>query len=135
MIRLTLPLPPTANRYWRHVKGRVLLSKEAREYRDACQLAAVAQYGGELLDDRVRVRVDVYMDLRGDLDNRLKQLFDALEGTVLVNDRQVWDFRAVRHLDRERPRVEVEVGGLMETAPPATRSPDPESAARHDPTT
>jgi crossover junction endodeoxyribonuclease RusA len=115
VIRLTLPLPPTANTYWRHVGKRVLLSKEARRYRDACRLAAVAQYGGELIEDRVRVRADVYMDLRGDLANREKQLLDALEGAVIADDKQVWDLRLVRHLDRESPRVEVEISPIQES--------------------
>ena len=111
-IHLRLPLPPSANRYWRHVGKRVLLSREAREYRDACRLAAVAQHGDDLLSERVRVRADVYMDLRGDLANREKQLMDALEGAVIVDDAQVWDLRLVRHLDRESPRVEVTIESM-----------------------
>ena len=52
------------------------------------------------------------MDLSGDLMNREKQLVDALEGTVLTNDSQIWDMRMVRHLERESPRVEFTVGPL-----------------------
>lgn len=26
---ITLPLPPSANRYWRYTRGRVLVSREA----------------------------------------------------------------------------------------------------------
>lgn len=114
MIRLTLPLPPSANRYWRHVHGRVLLSKEAREYRTRCQLAAVAQHRGKPLECRVRVRADVYMSLRGDLANREKQLMDALEHTVIKDDAQVWDLRMVRHLDRKNPRVEMTIEPIEE---------------------
>ena len=106
-IELTLPLPPSANRYYRRVGNRTLLSADARKYRDACRLAAVAQYGGDLVEDRVRVRIDVYRDLRGDLMNHEKQLMDALEGAVIADDKQVWDCRLVRHLDRENPRVEI----------------------------
>lgn len=105
-VKLTLPLPPSSNRYWRHVGSRVLLSRQAREYRDRCRLVAVAQYGGELLSERVRVVADVYMSLRGDLDNRIKQLLDGLEGAVIENDRQVVDLHLRRHLDRENPRIE-----------------------------
>lgn len=105
-VELVLPLPPSSNRYYRHVGNRVLLSREARAYRDRCRLVAVAQYGGELLGGRVRVVADVYMSLRGDLDNRIKQLLDGLEGAVIENDRQVVDLHLRRHLDRENPRVE-----------------------------
>lgn len=116
-MRLILPLPPSANRYWRAVRGRVLLSKEAREYRKACSLAAVCQWNGAVLGDRVRVHADVFMaDLRGDLMNREKQLLDALNGAVLVDDSQVWDMRMVRHLDRVNPRVEVTIEPLEDAA-------------------
>lgn len=111
-VDLTLPLPPSSNRYWRHVGRKVLLSREAREYRDHCRLVAVAQYGGDLIAERVRVHAEVYRDLRGDLMNHEKQLLDALEGAVIVNDSQVWDMRMIRHLDRENPRVEVSIRTL-----------------------
>ena len=113
-IRLVLPLPPSANRYWRHVGSRVLLSKEARLYRNRCRLVAVAQYRGDPLECRVRVRADVYMNLRGDLGNREKQLMDALEHTVIKDDAQVWDLRLVRHLDRKNPRVELTIEPIEE---------------------
>jgi Holliday junction resolvase RusA-like endonuclease len=37
---------------------------------------------------------------------------DALEGTVIADDKQIWDMRMVRHLDRENPRVELTVEGF-----------------------
>ena len=61
---------------------------------------------------KVRVHADVFMDLRGDLMNREKQLLDAIQGTVIEDDNQVWDMRMVRHLDRENPRVEITVEAL-----------------------
>lgn len=112
-MRLTLPLPPSTNRYYRNVGGRMLLSKEAREYRAHCAFVAALQVRGGPLTGRVKIRADVYMDLRGDLTNREKQLLDALEGTVYENDRQVWDWRMVRHLDREDPRVEIEITEVL----------------------
>ena len=33
-ITLDLPWPPTANRYWRNVNGRMVLSRAGREYRE-----------------------------------------------------------------------------------------------------
>lgn len=115
MIQLTLPLPPSANRYWRVVRGRPILSKAAREYRKKCRLAAVAQHGGDPVAGRVRIKADVFMDLRGDLMNREKQLLDALQGAVIVDDAQVWDMRMVRHLDRASPRVELRLAEIGES--------------------
>lgn len=115
-MKLILPLPPSANRYYRNVRGRTLLSKEAREYRDACALAAAGQWRGGPISDPVRIEAHVYMTLRGDLMNREKQLLDALEGTAIVDDSQVWDMRMIRHLDRKNPRVEITIQPLSEAA-------------------
>lgn len=113
MIRLTLPLPPSANTYWRHVGSRVLLSAEAREYREAVSMLAMVAMGRtKPLEGRYRMEIDVYRDLRGDLDNHIKQVSDALEGTVFANDRDCWELVMRRHLDRERPRVEIVVAPL-----------------------
>lgn len=108
-MRLVLPLPPSANRYWRNVNGRTLLSKEARAYRERCAFVAAFQWKGAPFAGRVRVHADVFMSLRGDLDNRAKQILDALQGTAFADDASVWDLRLVRHLDRTNPRVEVVV--------------------------
>ena len=117
-MRLTLPLPPSANSYWRHVGNRVLLSKEARLYRGMCELAAVAQWKGAPLEGPVRIHADVYMaDKRGDLMNREKQLLDAIQGVVMLNDSQVVDMRMVRHLDKLRPRVELTVESVTQEKP------------------
>ena len=109
-MKITLPLPPSANAYWRHVGSRVLLSKSAREYRAACEFASAVQWKGVPLAGRVRIHADVFFgDLRGDLDNRAKQLLDGIRGRVYEDDKQVWDLRLVRHLDRDNPRVELTV--------------------------
>ena len=112
---MTLPLPPSANRYWRHVGSRVLLSKEAREYRQAVSMLAMGVMGRRKpVTGRYRLEIDVYRDLRGDLANHEKQLHDALEGTVMVNDRDCWELVMRRHLDRKNPRVEVMIEPIEE---------------------
>ena len=113
MIKLTLPLPPSSNRYWRSIVNngrlRVLKSKEAREFRERCGWIAKAQVKRKL-SGPVALSLMVYFpDRRGDLDNRTKQLFDALQGTVYENDSQVVHYEVTRKIDKENPRVEVEV--------------------------
>lgn len=108
-MRLTLPLPPSANAYWRAVRGRVLLSKVARQYRDTCALAAAAQWKGGPLEGRLSLHGEFYMDGRGDLDNRLKVLLDSLQGWAFHNDSQIWEIRAVRHHVKREHRVEVAI--------------------------
>lgn len=109
---LTLPYPPSANRYWRSVVpwGRftavVKLSEEARAYKEqvwwlAKQAGVRHPYGG-----RVEIEVQLYPkrpkdwasrarkapdtwddDVKSiDLDNALKVLVDAVKGLVIVDD-------------------------------------------------
>lgn len=119
MIRLTLPLPPSANMYWRAVnvggkRARVLLSKDARAYQN--EALAVAYRAGVKAypkGEAVRVRLVVHFpDRRGDLDNRVKPTLDALRGVAFQDDRQVWELEVIRETDPTAPRVEVEVTSL-----------------------
>jgi len=116
-MKLTLPFPPSANRYWRtrvlRSRGQVLvqtyLSPEAKAYKKAvaevCERAHL-----EPVDGEVSLVLHVFRPkLVGDLSNRLKVLEDSLNGFAWVDDKQVAEIRMVRDLDRERPRVEVEV--------------------------
>lgn len=123
MIRMTLPLPPSANRYWRstvvHGRPRVLVSRDGREYQRRAELLAAAQLGPGrphyLKGTRLRAHLLVVTPTwAGDTDNRVKPTLDALQGLVYAKDSQVVDLgRVVRAVDRERPRVDV----LVEPAP------------------
>lgn len=100
VIRLILPEPPSSNRYWRHVvirgQARVLLSTAARQYR--------AEVAGLVARDRIRplngpVAVTVTWDRSrraGDLDNRMKQLWDALKGLAFGDDADIIEIHAYR---------------------------------------
>ena len=103
------PLPPSANKYWRYVRGRVIVSSEAQDYKTTvAMLARCARV--KLLTGPVRVSVAVYRARKsGDLDNFLKILLDALQGVFYVNDSQVVEINASLHDDRHEPRVEVAV--------------------------
>lgn len=108
-MRLTLPLPPSANRYWRYTRGRVLVSREARAYRARCQTAALAQRA-KVLSGEVELSGVVYFEnRRRDLDGAIKVLLDALEGICYANDRQVWKLSLEKAIDRESPRVEITI--------------------------
>lgn len=103
----TLPYPPSANVLWRNVNGRMVLSREGRQYK-----ARVRDLlpGVRPLTCDVAVRIDVYRPIRsGDLDNRLKAVLDAVRGLLFVDDRQVVEIHARRHDDKAAPRVEIAV--------------------------
>lgn len=119
-IRLTLPYPPSGNRYWRStvIKGHVsvYLSAEAKKYKRAvalaCKLADVRRpitgrvavslvlHPHRPLDARQRMRKfgDAWdVALRSiDLDNSAKIAIDALQGYAFTDDALVWRLVAER---------------------------------------
>jgi Holliday junction resolvase RusA-like endonuclease len=115
-MKLILPTPPSANRYWRTIvnkkTGRAMtfVSEEAKRYK---RILAQSVPESSLLIGDICVSVEFYRAQRsGDLDNRLKCLFDALQGVVYANDSQIVEIHAKRFEDKERPRVEVEITPL-----------------------
>lgn len=110
-IRLTLDMPPSANRYWRsNPRGGVYVSEEARTYKADVAVMAHAQGLRDALAGDVAVTVRVFRAQRsGDLDNRLKVLLDALRGVAYGDDKQVIEIHAFRFEDKANPRVEVEI--------------------------
>ena len=59
MIELELPYPPSVNHYWRHYRGRTLISRGGRAFRDAVR-AALAAAGTKPLSGPLAVAVEVY---------------------------------------------------------------------------
>ena len=94
---LTLPFPPTANTYYRHivVKGRPrsLLSARGRKYREQVAMVLLNQEKPtETLTGPLSMTVELYPpDKRvRDLDNCAKGLLDSLEHAgVYKNDSQI----------------------------------------------
>tara|TARA_R110000782_G_scaffold30348_6_gene75525 strand:+ start:24763 stop:25146 length:384 start_codon:yes stop_codon:yes gene_type:complete len=93
-LQLTLPWPPSVNRYWRSVpmgRGRgvrVLISREGRAFRRD----AVARLAGLRPRGPLRGRLDVRIELCAptrralDIDNRLKALLDAMQQAGVYRD-------------------------------------------------
>ena len=101
-MKFTVPFPPSANRIWRHVGRKVLLSAEGRDYhrRVCAALLDQAKTLGFLAgltrpasyDARLRISIDAYMPdrKRRDVDNLIKATLDALQRTgVYENDSQI----------------------------------------------
>ncbi|MBL8812527.1 MAG: RusA family crossover junction endodeoxyribonuclease [Planctomycetaceae bacterium] len=91
-MKLNLPIPPSANRIWRRVGNRTLLSREGRQYRkrvcDILQILGVQPMTGPL-----DVRIDFFPPdrRRRDLDNLNKALLDALAfGGAYHDDSQIF---------------------------------------------
>ncbi len=99
----------SANRYYRNVNGRMVLSAAAKNYRYDVQVAVIEQLVvWRVMKGPVSVSFRWFRSRKsGDLDNRLKQLLDALRGRVYDDDSQVVEIHAYRDDDKENPRVEI----------------------------
>lgn len=106
-MRATLPYPPSANRYWRVYRGRPRPSAEAKAFKAAVGLQMRAAKATPA-EGPLSLTVHVFRpQKRGDLDNTLKALCDALNGYAWHDDSQVVEIHAHRHDDKAQPRVEV----------------------------
>lgn len=112
----SLPWPPSANRYWRNYgAGRVVVSEQARRYRVEALAALIRQ---DIPRARTTARLRVFLTLHPpnrrawDLDNRIKQVLDALEDAGLyADDEQIDELHAYRgEVIKDRPRVDVRIG-------------------------
>ena len=109
-MRLRLPWPPSINMYYRMLRNLTCqrcghktklpppyITKEGREFRKAVARIAITEK--KLGTEKLAIRVDYYPPAaRGDIDNYMKPLLDALEHSGLFeNDAQVKDLRLVWH--------------------------------------
>jgi crossover junction endodeoxyribonuclease RusA len=93
-MRLTLPWPPSANTYYRHVSrgplaGRTLLSEAGRAYRKAVDAVVAQARARKALAVPLEIRIAAFPPDRRkrDLDNLLKSVLDCLEASgVIEND-------------------------------------------------
>ena len=100
----TLPVPPSANKYWMIANNRIIVTPEASSYKHQVYL---------LMREYTPLRGDVAVNFtvfrawkRGDLDNFTKVMFDALKGMVWLDDSQVVEIHSFRDDDKFNPRVE-----------------------------
>lgn len=99
MIELTLPLPPTVNHaYGQRGKVRYLRKGYKIFKHEVAVIVANENARGHFpRPKRVGVAVVLHMTGRGDIDNRVKPLLDALEEAhVFENDSQVGELKVTR---------------------------------------
>ncbi len=104
MLNITLPWPPSANRYWRNIKGRTLVSKEAKLYK---MLIKGLSYEWKMkpMLGRIGLQIEAYPpDKRiRDLDNTLKVLIDSLKETGVFKDDSQIDKICITRLEPSKP--------------------------------
>lgn len=115
-MRLILPYPVSANRYWRsfvprgHKRAIVVVSDEAKAYKAEC--GWIAKHAGAKPASgavEMRIRLVPKNKVCMDLDNALKVTIDALKGIVYADDAQVYRIVAERADPDGKARLEVEI--------------------------
>lgn len=117
VVTLTLPYPPSINHYWRHFRGRTVISQEGRTFRaNVCALLAHAPGSGNgprrpPSGGRIALDMDAFPPdrRRRDLDNIQKAVLDSLEHAGVYEDDSQIDLLLTR-------RCEVTPGGRIEVA-------------------
>lgn len=102
--------PISVNRLYGNANGRKFLSKEGRSVKEQMAWEAKSQWSDGVVDGEVAVNVIFYFERNTqDIDNCLKALFDCLEGIIWKNDRLVTEMHVFKELDKENPRIELQV--------------------------
>jgi len=110
--RYVLPWPPSLNRYYRSVNGRVLISREGRQYRADVQMRLL---GSPTIRTRCKVEIHAWPPDRRkrDLDNIQKALLDSIQhGGAIEDDALIDDLHITREDVMPGGRVVVEVTPL-----------------------
>jgi crossover junction endodeoxyribonuclease RusA len=91
MIEFELPYPPSVNHYFRMVRGRMLISREGRLFRQRV-CAILAASGVRAMAGPLALQIEVYPpdNRRRDIDNVQKALLDAMQhGGAYGDDSQI----------------------------------------------
>jgi crossover junction endodeoxyribonuclease RusA len=128
-MNITLPYPPSANRYWRYNRGQIHRSAEADAYKTEigwkCKIARLSPS-----PNPVKIWLDVYRPAkRGDLDNLAKVILDGLQGHLYHNDSQVIELHMRRFDDKHNPRVEVRMTFARAASTPSKQKAREKKAA------
>lgn len=95
-ITLTMPWPPSVNKYWRTFQGRMIISAEGRSYRKAVADQVLIQRGAKHYTGKLRVQIEAFRpdNRRRDLDNLLKAVLDGCtHAGVWEDDSNIVDLR------------------------------------------
>src|SRR6266550_5767194 len=118
-ITLVLPEPPSANVYWRRHGNVIHVSAEAKAYKEAVSmLTSRYRTNGQCAFPSGDLSITILWHRsakRGDLDNRIKCCFDALQGTLFRNDKQIAEIQARRvdaHPELRKGFMEVRIARL-----------------------
>ena len=97
-----LPWPPTNNHYFTVVRGRKILSRQGRDYRERVKVLLFGDRGSYRSTDRLRVGIAAFPPDRRkrDLDNLPKAILDALQHAEVIPDDSQIDELTIRRCSK-----------------------------------
>lgn len=135
-VSYTVPFPPSANRAYRNVLGRTLISREGRAYREVVR-ALLGPAGAPRFTGRIALRMDAFPPdrRRRDLDNLCKLTLDSVQHAGVYEDDSQIDLLIVRRgpvvhgglvrvcIEQSPPTLCPLCGGVYPTAVETNREP------------
>lgn len=119
MINITLLGKPrsTNNIYKTICRGNFpsrYLSAEGKSLKESYSLQAKMQYKDEPMEGELMVSIRMYHSnkRKNDWDNFHKLSMDSLTGIVWVDDSQIEQAMVTKYIDKNNPRIEIEVEHL-----------------------
>lgn len=112
-LTFTAPYPVSVNRLWMPVRGRMILTPEARAYK--AHLGAIAgEYAGQGVffpnEQLLSLELILYRpSKRGDVGNFDKIVSDSMNGILFVDDEQFIENHNFRRDDPANPRVVITI--------------------------
>lgn len=119
---VSIPAPPTINNAFVNIEGKG--RRKSDSYRKwvnlAIQLIHVQVKAMHRVAGEVYISIELPSSIRGDIDNRVKGILDALVGSQRIDDdRNVWGLRVQRSRDHHdalvavMPRASAPDSGIM----------------------
>jgi crossover junction endodeoxyribonuclease RusA len=89
-VEFWLPFPPSTNRLWRSVRGRVILGAKYKDWRkraiESVQVLQNIRNGPVLGFHHLELKLSDSIGMRGDADNRLKPVLDIAKKLRMIVD-------------------------------------------------
>lgn len=116
MYKFNLNIKPlSVNQCYRTWRGRMLLSKPGREYKNIIEKVIKEQFLDEIIKENVKMKINLFFsdNRKRDCDNYQKPLIDCFNKNVLKDDSQIFDLRTIKHLGCEHDSIEIIIEELV----------------------
>jgi len=120
MIALRIvPAPISANGLYRIAARpfpRIYMTQDGKDLKEAYQWQLKTQWRQRPIKKGVELILYIYYPdkKRRDADNAMKIVFDALKQIVFEDDSQVMHYSVYKRVDKQNPRVDIDVQELAE---------------------